>query len=194
VIIVAFFTDGGSPKLGLTPVMDVWKIDGTHTVSGTNMVEVNGGFYYYDFTGYNETEDYCFRADGGTTLSANDRYVYGTNEVGQVTTDITNVKTKTDKLQFDVFNNTQCRVNDKGVLNNPPTVGDIDTQLTSSHGNGNWTTSSGEYDTTLSRIQNDLDNPDQYKADTSGLAQSEEYNATLSGIQNDLDTCFAFLV
>jgi len=41
--------------------------------------------------------------------------------------------------------------------------------------------------TKLDNIQTDLDNPDQYKADVSGLALAGEYNIRLATIQADLD-------
>ena len=48
-------------------------------------------------------------------------------------------------------------------------------------------TNETEYDIEVVAIQVDLDDPDQYKADTSGLASSNEYDTALSGIQADLD-------
>ncbi len=50
---------------------------------------------------------------------------------------VQNIKTQTDKLQFDGSNNVQSRVNDKGVLNDPSAT-DIDSQLSSTHGSGSW--------------------------------------------------------
>jgi len=47
------------------------------------------------------------------------------------------IKTQTDKLQFDGSNNVQSRVNDKGILNDPSAT-DIDSQLSSTHGSGSW--------------------------------------------------------
>ena len=44
-----------------------------------------------------------------------------------------------------------------------------------------------DIETTISGIQVDLDNPDQYKADISTLALADEYNTVLSNIQADLD-------
>ncbi len=81
-IIIAFFTEIGTPKTGLSPTVDVWTVDGTQVVNDQAMNEIAGGFYNYDFTTYDEDEDYCIRADGTASLSGADRYVYSTNENG----------------------------------------------------------------------------------------------------------------
>lgn len=82
--IIAFFTDKGTPKTGLSPTIDVWKLDGTQVVTAQDMTEIAGGFYTYDFSTYDEDEDYCIRADGTDTLTGSDRYVYSTNETAGV--------------------------------------------------------------------------------------------------------------
>ena len=67
-----------------------------------------------------------------------------------------------------------------------PTVQEIDTQLTTNHGSGAWKADvsglapANEYDSQLSVIQTDLDDPSQYKADVSGLATAGEYDAVLT--------------
>lgn len=88
-ILSAFFTSAGVPATGLSPTIDVWTSGGTQVVTAASMTEVNGGFYYYDFASYDETEDYFIRADAGGSLAATDRYIAGTNEVGQVTSQLT---------------------------------------------------------------------------------------------------------
>ena len=80
-LVIAFFTDKGAPKTGLTPTIDIWKSDGTQIVNGDTMTEIGGGFYKYDFQSYIEGETYCIRADGGASLSNTDRYMFGTNEI-----------------------------------------------------------------------------------------------------------------
>jgi len=82
--IIAFFTDSGTPKTGLTPKIDIWTLAGVKTIDDQDMTEVAGGFYYYDFTTYDEDENYCIRADGTSSLSGADRYVYQTNETAGV--------------------------------------------------------------------------------------------------------------
>lgn len=82
--LIAFFNNQGVPAEGLSPTMDVWKLDGTQVITAQAMTEIAGGFYYYDFTTYDETEDYVIRADGTATLSGLDRYVHSTNETAGV--------------------------------------------------------------------------------------------------------------
>lgn len=82
--IIAFFTNKGVPETGLSPTVDVWTLAGGHTVNAQDMTEIAGGFYYYDFTTYDEDEDYVIRADGTDTLSGAERYVYSSNETAGV--------------------------------------------------------------------------------------------------------------
>jgi len=83
-LIFSFFTDNGIPKTGLSATINIWKADGTQIVTEQNMTEIAGGFYKYDFTIYDEDEDYLIRADGSNTLSSYDRYVYSSNETAGV--------------------------------------------------------------------------------------------------------------
>ena len=82
--LTSFFIDAGIPKTGLTPKIDVWKYDGTHVVTNQDMIEIAGGFYYYDFTDYDEDEDYVIRADGTSEVSKENRYLYSSNETAGV--------------------------------------------------------------------------------------------------------------
>jgi len=79
--LIAYFTEDGIPKTGLTPTIDAWEMDGTHAVNAQNMTEIAGGGYYYDFAAYDTTKDYFIRADGGAGLSVFERYVEASNEV-----------------------------------------------------------------------------------------------------------------
>ncbi len=81
--LIAFFTENGTPKTGLSPTIDVWKLDGTQVVTAQAMTETAGGFYYYDFTTYDEDLDYVIRADI-VTLTGAGRYVYSSNETAGV--------------------------------------------------------------------------------------------------------------
>ncbi len=81
--IIAFFTASGVPKTGLSPTIDIWKVDATQVITAQAMTEIAGGFYVYDFTTYDEDEDYVIRADG-VTLTGYDRYVHSTNETAGV--------------------------------------------------------------------------------------------------------------
>jgi len=84
--ITAFFSDGGTPKTGLSPTIRIRNVDSTAlVVTDAAMTEVGDGWYKYNFTSYNEENTYSFRADGTSTLSGSDRYVFGTNENNEVT-------------------------------------------------------------------------------------------------------------
>ena len=82
--IIAFFTDAGDPKEGLSPTIRVLTLDGSIIINDEAMVEIGSGFYYYDFTTYDEDEDYCIRADGTSDLTGADRYVFSSNETAGV--------------------------------------------------------------------------------------------------------------
>ena len=81
--IVAYFSSAGTPATGLTPKINVWTIAGVLTIDDQDMTEIAGGFYTYDFTTYDEDEDYVIRADG-VTLTGYDRYVHSTNQTAGV--------------------------------------------------------------------------------------------------------------
>ena len=81
--IVAFFSSAGVPTEGLTPVVRIITISGIVVVNNEEMTEIESGFYVYDFTTYDEDEDYVIRADG-VTLTGYDRYVYSTNQTAGV--------------------------------------------------------------------------------------------------------------
>ena len=83
-IINAFFNSQGVPSTELSATIDVWETDGTQVVTAQAMTEIAGGFYYYDFTAYDEDEDYVIRADGSSTLTGYDRYKYQSNETAGV--------------------------------------------------------------------------------------------------------------
>ena len=91
-ILIAFFSDQGIPKTGLTPTIDVWKDDATHIINAQVMTEIAGGFYKYNYVAYDETVNYCIRADGGAGLQDNDRYMLTTNDLGDIEERLTFLK------------------------------------------------------------------------------------------------------
>ncbi len=109
-LIIAFFTEIGTPKTGLSPTVDVWTVGGSQVVTAQAMTEVAGGFYQYDFTTYDEDEDYCIRADGTATLSGADRYVFSTNETGGVGKIL-----KIQKNKWEITNNQMIFYDDDGT-------------------------------------------------------------------------------
>ncbi len=112
--IISYFSDVGSPATGLTPTLDVWKLDSTQVVTAQTMIEVAGGFYYYDYTGYDDDEDYVIRADGGNTLANTDRYVYSSNDIGSIKTDSENLL-KVQKNKWAILNNQMIIYEDDGT-------------------------------------------------------------------------------
>lgn len=169
-ILMAFFTEEGTPKTGLSPTIDVWEDDGTHSVNAQAMTEIAGGFYKYDFAGYDESLNYCIRADGGEELAVNDRYVFNTNEVGQVTEDLTDIDTLIDGIKERTDN----------LPDDPADDSDIDGQLSTIDGK-------------LDIVQTDLDNPNQYKANVSNLdvavsTRAPEAGGNIAAIKVKTDT------
>ena len=79
--ILAFFTNNGVPATGLSPTIRIRNVDTTVlVVTDAAMSETGDGHYSYDFTGYDPTEDYAIRCDGGVTLRNTDRYKYAGND------------------------------------------------------------------------------------------------------------------
>ena len=79
--IMTYFTQTGVPKTGLTPTLDVWKLsDNSQVVTNQAMSEVGGGLYKYFFSGYQATEEYGVRCDGGNELINAERYSFAGNE------------------------------------------------------------------------------------------------------------------
>ncbi len=78
--VLAFFTDVGVPKTGLTPTVRIRDISDNTLVIDSTSSEVGDGWYKYEFTQYDSTKEYAIRFDGGPTLSNTDRYTSGTND------------------------------------------------------------------------------------------------------------------
>lgn len=99
-IIASFFTRNGNPAIGITggyPLIQIWLANaspGFDTYVGQFvMTEVNDvtndadGFYKYIFTttnGWDPTQTYLFRTDGGPTLAAGERYQAGQQTPAEV--------------------------------------------------------------------------------------------------------------
>lgn len=79
--ILAHFTSGGTPAIGLSPTIRIRDIStGSLVITDATMSGVGDGGYSYDFTSYDSQEDYSIRCDGGATLSGSERYTFGGNE------------------------------------------------------------------------------------------------------------------
>lgn len=77
--LTAYFTNSGVPATGKNPVITVWEIGGGVVVNAAPMTEVAGGFYYYNFAGYDYEKDYAIQAYE-STLPTNEKYVVGSND------------------------------------------------------------------------------------------------------------------
>jgi hypothetical protein len=83
-IVTALFTLAGAPKTGLSPTVQIQRIsDDTRVVTAGAMVElVDGaslGVYKFDFTAFDNAEDYAFKADAIVTAPVNvdSQFAYG---------------------------------------------------------------------------------------------------------------------
>lgn len=86
-IISSFFTSNGTPATGLTPSLLIWSITGssqTLVTPSVSMLEVGNGFYQYQFSAYDSTQDYLFGVDGGSSLSNSERYQSGTVDLATI--------------------------------------------------------------------------------------------------------------
>lgn len=96
-LITAYFSDGGSPKTGLSPTIDIYDLsDNSLDIDGGAMTEVGGGFYKYTFTAHDNTKDYAIICDGTATLSGSERYAISTTgDAG----DVNQILADTNELQ-----------------------------------------------------------------------------------------------
>lgn len=78
--LTAYFSNNTLPAIGKNPTISVWTMAGSQIISDAIMTEIAGGFYAYNFTGYNFEEDYVFRAQD-TSLPLGEQYVIASNEV-----------------------------------------------------------------------------------------------------------------
>lgn len=172
ITLFAFFTDKGVPKTGLTPLISGRKKDDTQVINAQAMTELTQpGCYYYDFAAYDEAEDYIFVADGTASLIGSDRYKSVSNDIGQVTEDITGVKSDTEAI----------------LINTDTMEADLKTYMDIKESNVRGADSDDLKDISdqVDTVQTDLDNPNQYKADVAALA----IEANVEGhVTNSLNT------
>ena len=75
-LILAIFTELGTPKAGLTPLIYIYRLDtDALVVNGVAMAEVGGGQYKYTFTAWDSAVDYSCVIDS-VTLIGSERYAY----------------------------------------------------------------------------------------------------------------------
>ena len=112
-IISSFFTNNSIPATGLTPTLLIWSVTGTSQtliIPSANMEEVGDGFYQYNFSTYDPTQEYLFRSDGGSTLDNPERYQAGTIELGTIDT------TTQQNIANNVWNATAANFTTTGTM------------------------------------------------------------------------------
>lgn len=106
-LITSFFTNNGVPATGLTPIIDIWEItDSSQTkiVANDSMIEVEEGWYKYNFSTYDTETDYIIKVDGGNSLPPQDRFqAFGNETFKDDITDAVWEEAKTDHLQAGTF-------------------------------------------------------------------------------------------
>lgn len=97
--VISFFTEGGTPRTGLSAKIDIWRVsDNVRVVNQLAMSEIGGGFYKYQFSAYDPMLEYAIRCDGGLTLSEGERYTFAGNEGFH--DDITDIKATVDSIEI----------------------------------------------------------------------------------------------
>lgn len=85
-IITVHFSSSGIPQPGLSPTIGIYELHATNPAINTLVVasgivaEIGNGWYRYNFTTYDNTKNYVYTFDGGSSLQACERYKIGGNE------------------------------------------------------------------------------------------------------------------
>jgi hypothetical protein len=129
-LITAFFTDKGVPKTGLSPIISIYDLStGIVLIDSSTMTERSGGFYIYDYVDYDNSKNYGFVADGGSSLVSNERYLNSTNETDNSVIDdkvekilgLVHHNIYIDEPEYDKYDNmTSSRLR---IYSNPNSVG-----------------------------------------------------------------------
>lgn len=86
--IVSYFSNGGVPQGGLSPIIYIFNITtDTMMVSGGSMTPKGIApclFYDFIFTSYNPEHDYFILVDGGASLEPYERYQPGINNFNSI--------------------------------------------------------------------------------------------------------------
>ena len=85
--VLAVFTESAVPKTGLSPTVDIYRLDtNAITVDGASMTEIGAGQYYYDFSAWDSAIDYSVVADS-VSLTGSERYAYSSISGSRVVED-----------------------------------------------------------------------------------------------------------
>ena len=139
ITIIAFFTDNGIPKTGLSATVIIREVvtgDLVVPVSGVpdDMVELGDGLYKFEFNGDDEI-DYAFTCNGGNPLTTADRFLYGGTELRQIHNNVEFIKqVESGRWKLDQNTNTMIffDTNDNEILrfnlfdlSGVPTISDV---------------------------------------------------------------------
>jgi hypothetical protein len=85
--VLAVFTEGGTPKTGLSATVKVYRLDtNAVVVNGEAMTEVGEGQYVYDFSTWDSAINYSTICDS-VTLTGHERYAYGAISASRIIED-----------------------------------------------------------------------------------------------------------
>jgi hypothetical protein len=87
-MILAVFTESAVPKTGLSPTVDIYRLDtNAKVVDAADMTEVGtSGQYTYDFTAWDSSIDYSVVCDS-VDLTGSERYAYSAISASPVVED-----------------------------------------------------------------------------------------------------------
>ena len=86
--VLAIFTESAVAATGLSPTIDIYRLDTNDLViDGDSMTEVGDGQYSYDFTAWDSSVDYSVVCDS-VTLSGSERYAYSSISGSRIVEDI----------------------------------------------------------------------------------------------------------
>jgi hypothetical protein len=96
-LFVAYFTEYGEPKTGLSPTIRIRDLsDNSLVITDEAMSEVGDGFYKYTYSAADNTKNYAGRAYGGAGQPTGEKYVPC---VGEVTGAVQDIFADTNELQ-----------------------------------------------------------------------------------------------
>ena len=102
-IITVHFTVSENPAIGLIPTIDIYELNlvdpsiNPLVIDNGVLTEIGVGWYRYDFQTYDQTKNYVYTIDGGSSLVGGERWKIGGNEsyVEDISSEVWN-ETSTD--------------------------------------------------------------------------------------------------
>ena len=86
--VLAIFTESAVPKTGLSPTINIYRLDTNGlVVDAADMTEIDDGQYAYEFAAWNSAVDYSVICDS-VTLTGSERYAYTSISASRVIEDV----------------------------------------------------------------------------------------------------------